>query len=153
MPTTKLKLHEYYQFDIELNGLINQSNGEVLQTGLLKEKLNLITKYWLTDLAKTVSLEKEAIENLKTDLVKKYGEEDKDGNISLPIYFPEEKNDEGEITKQAMLNPKYVEFEKEFSTLLQEEKELTHHEFKLEDFKNIETTNNYNVFYKLIKVD
>jgi hypothetical protein len=33
--------------------------------------------------------------------------------------------------------------------LLQEEKELEYHEFKLDDFKNIETSDNYIVFYKL----
>ena len=76
MAHIKLTLQEIYKLDSELNGFVNPSTGETLSFGLLNEKLNLPTKYWLTDLAKAVSLEKEAIEKLKTDLIKIYGEED-----------------------------------------------------------------------------
>ncbi len=153
MSSIKLKLHEYYSLDAEINGFINPQTNEVIRKGLLNEKLNLVNKYWLTELSKTVSLEKASIEELKTELVKKYGSEDESGNISLAIYTPEEKDKEGNIIKPAEINPKYIKFEEEFNTLLNEEKELVYHEFKLEDFKNIETTDNYNVFYKLIKID
>lgn len=153
MSSIKLKLHEYYSLDVEINGFINPQTNEVIRKGLLNEKLNLVNKYWLTELSKTVSLEKASIEELKTELVKKYGSEDESGNISLVIYTPEEKDKEGNVVKPVEINPKYIKFEEEFNTLLNEEKELVYHEFKLEDFKNIETTDNYNVFYKLIQVD
>lgn len=152
MPSIKLKLYEYYSLDAEINGLINQQTNEVIRKGLLSEKLNLVTKYWLTDLSKHIIDEKSIIEDLKTELVKKYGQETEQG-ISLPIYIPEEKDEEGNITKPAEINPNYIKFEEEFNVLLQEEKELNFHDFKLEDFKHIETTDNYNTFYKLIQVD
>lgn len=153
MSSIKLKLHEYYSLDVEINGFKNQATGELLSEGLLAEKLNLVTKYWLTDLSKRITEEKIAIESIKTDLIKKYGTEDKDGNVSIPMWVGEEKDEEGNITKEAILNPSFISFQEEFNILLQEEKELEYHEFKLDDFKNVETSENYSIFYKLIQID
>ena len=78
MSNIKLKLHEYYSLDSEINGLKNPQTGEVITEGLLAEKLGLVTKYWLTDLSKKVAEEKTSIETMKTDLIKKHGTEDKE---------------------------------------------------------------------------
>ena len=152
MPSIKLKLYEYYQLDSDVNGSVNPQTNEVIKKGLLNEKLNLVTKYWLTDLSKHVVAEKVIIEDLKAELVKKYGQETEQG-ISLPIYIPEEKDEEGNIIKPLEFNPNYLKFAEEFNVLLQEEKELDYHDFKLDDFKNIETSDNYTIFYKLIQID
>jgi hypothetical protein len=144
MAHIKLTLQEIYKLDSELNGFINPSTGETLLLGLLNEKLNLITKYWLTDLSKHVNVEKIIIEDLKAELVKKYGDKDENGNFEIPIWIDDNKS---------KFNPSYIQFQEEFNTLLQEEKEIEYHEFKLDDFKNIETSNNYTIFYKLIQVD
>lgn len=152
MSSIKLKLFEYYSLDSDINGLVDKQTNEIIKNGLLNEKLSLVTKYWLTDLSKHITAEKAIIEDLKIELVKKYGQETEQG-ISLPIYILEEKDENGKVIKPIEFNPNYLKFEEEFNILLQEEKELTYHDFKLEDFKNIETTNNYTTFYKLIKVD
>ena len=152
MSNIKLKLHEYYSLDSEINGLKNPQTGEVISEGLLAEKLGLVTKYWLTDLAKKVADEKKAIETIKTELIKKHGTEDKDRNISIPMWVDEEKDEDGN-TISAKPNPTFIKFQEEFNALLQEEKELEYHEFKLDDFKSVETSENYVVFYKLIQVD
>lgn len=144
MAHIKLTLQEIYKLDSELNGFVNQSTGEIISLGLLNEKLSLPTKYWLTDLAKRTSSEKFVIDQLKEDLIVKYGTKDKDNNFEILVWTDESKTD---------FNPLYVQFQQEFSTLLQEEKELEYHEFKLDDFKNIETSDNYIIFYKLIQVD
>lgn len=144
MAHIKLTLQEIYKLDSELNGFINPSTGETLSLGLLNEKLNLVTKYWLTDLSKHVNIEKIVIEDLKAELVKKYGNKDENGNFEIPIWIDDNKS---------KFNPSYIQFQEEFNTLLQEEKEIEYHEFKLDDFKNIETSNNYIIFYKLIQVD
>lgn len=144
MAHIKLTLQEIYKLDSELNGFINPSTGETLSLGLLNEKLNLVTKYWLTDLSKHVNVEKIVIEDLKTELVKKYGDKDENGNFEIPIWIDDNKS---------KFNPSYIQFQEEFNTLLQEEKEIEYHEFKLDDFKNIETSNNYTIFYKLIQAD
>jgi hypothetical protein len=151
MEKISLKLHEFYSLEIDLNGLTNQQTGEVVAKGLLSEKIKLTTKYWLSDLNKKVSAEKESVEKLKEELIKKHGETDESGNISIPMYINVVTNEEGEIVSREV-NPKFVEFQNDFNTLLQEERELEYHSFKLEEFENVETDGNYSTFFKLIKV-
>jgi len=150
MEKITLKFHELYQLSAELEGIVNQSTGEVLTKGLLGEKIKLSTKYWLTELAKKVAVEKEAIEKLKEELIKKYGVEDENGGIGIPMYINVVTNEEGEIVSRDV-NPKFVEFQNEFNDLLQETKEVEHKEFKLSDFENIESENVYVTFFKLLK--
>jgi hypothetical protein len=152
MEKITLKLSEFYQLDAELNGVINQSTGEKLSNGLLSEKVKLTTKYWLTDLSKKTIVEKEAIELVKNDLIKKYGETDEQGNISIPFYTNVVKDEEDNTVSQE-LNPKMVEFQTEFNSLLDETREIEHKGFKLEELESIESADNYPIFFKLIKVD
>ena len=151
MEKSSLKLHEYYTLEAELNGLTNQQSGEVISKGLLNEKLKLTTKYWISDLAKKATAEKTAVEAIKEELIKKHGETDDTGNISIPMYINIVTDEEGETVSREV-NPKFVEFQNEFNTLLQEEKEIEHNAFKLEEFENVESDGNYQVFFKLIKV-
>jgi hypothetical protein len=144
MAHIKLTLQEIYKLDTELNGFMNPATGEMLSFGLLREKLNLPTKYWLTDLAKITSSEKLIIDQLKEDLITKYGTKDKDNIFEIEVWTDETKTE---------FNLSYIQYQQEFSALLQEEKEIEYHEFKLDDFKNIETSDNYTIFYKLIQVD
>jgi len=151
MEKSSLKLHEYYTLEAELNGLTNQQSGEVISKGLLNEKLKLTTKYWISDLAKKATAEKTAVEAVKEELIKKHGETDDTGNISIPMYINIVTDEEGETVSREV-NPKFVEFQNEFNTLLQEEKEIEHNAFKLDEFENVESDSNYQVFFKLIKV-
>lgn len=150
MNKIKLKLHEYYALEAELNGVVNQMTGEVVFKGLLAEKIKLATKYWVNDLAKKVLAEKVEIEKLKEDLIKKHGEQDETGSVSIPIYINIVKNEAGEVTSKE-INPKYVEFQNDFNALLQEERELEYKPFKLEEFDSVESEGVYNTFFKLIE--
>lgn len=151
MEKSSLKLHEYYSLEAELNGVVNQETGEKVLKGLLNEKVKLTTKYWLTDLAKKAATEKEAVEKIKEELIKKHGEADEQGGISIPMYINITTNEEGQVVSRDV-NPKYIEFQNEFNTLLNEDKDIEHHAFKLEDFESVESDANYQVFFKLIKV-
>ncbi len=82
MEKITLKLAEFYQLDAELNGVTNQQTGDKLANGLLNEKVKLTTKYWLTDLSKKVSAEKEAVEKVKNELIQKHGEADEIAALS-----------------------------------------------------------------------
>jgi hypothetical protein len=148
-----LSLQEIYKLDSELNGFVNQETGEILSLGLLSENLSLPTKYWLTDLTKKTSIEKLIIDQLKENLIVKYGSQDENGNISLNMWINEEKDESGNIINPAELNPLFIQFQEEFNSLLQEVKEIEYHEFKLEEFKDVKTSDNYIIFYKLIQVD
>jgi hypothetical protein len=162
MEKVTLKLYEFYNLEAELNGLVNQQTGEKVATGLLQEKLSMVTKYWLSDLAKKVGAEKESIEKLKEELIKKHGKEDDKGGISIPMSIEDLDADGNTVTitdadgKEAVkriLNPAYVEFEKEFNELLNQEREIEYNSFKLADFENVETSQNYTTFFKLVKVE
>lgn len=162
MEKISLKLFEFYNLDAELNGLTNQQTGEKIASGLIQEKLSLVTKYWLTDLGKKVAAEKAAVEELKNDLIKKYGKEDDKGGVSIPMVI-EELDADGQVIKdldkdgnwftKKTINPDYQSFEKEFNDLLQTEKELEYKVFTLDDFEKVETSENYGTFFKLIKVE
>ena len=147
MEKIKLKLLDFYNLDIELNGV--QVQGAPTSGGLLREKLPLVTKYWLTDLAKRVAAEKAAVEELKVDLIKKYGEADKDGNVNIPVYLPSEDPE----SKKRVVNPQYTAFDKEFGELLDTEKELEYKPIKLSDLEKLETTENYATLFTLVKVE
>jgi len=151
MNKVALKLYEFYNLDAELNGVVNQQNGEVISKGLLAEKIKLTTKYWLNDLAKKVTDEKKAVEALKEELIKKHGEADENGSVSIPMYINIVTNEEGEIVSREV-NPKYVDFQNDFNALLQEERELEHKPFKLDEFDNVESDGVYTTFFKLIEV-
>lgn len=144
MAYIQLSLQEIYKLDSELNGFVNQETGEILSLGLLSENLSLPTKYWLTNLAKRTSSEKSIINQLKEDLIVKYGTKDKNDNFEIPVWTDETKTN---------FNPLYIQFQEEFNGLLQEVKEIEYHEFKLEEFNDVKTSDNYIIFYKLIQID
>jgi len=152
MEKISLKLYEFYNLDSELNGVMNQQTGEKISAGLLAEKLKLTTKYWLTELSKKVAAEKATVESLKEELIKKHGETDETGNISIPMYIDIVKDEEGNIV-DGKNNPKFIEFQNEFNALLQEEKELEYKPVSINELENIESEGNYPVFFKLVKVD
>jgi len=162
MEKISLKLFEFYNLDAELNGLTNQQTGEKIASGLIQEKLSLVTKYWLTELGKKVAAEKAAVEELKNDLIKKYGKEDDKGGISIPMVIDELDSDgqpvkdldkDGNWFTKKVINPEFQSFELEFNNLLQTEKDLEYKAFTLEDFEKVETSENYGTFFKLIKVE
>ena len=162
MEKISLKLFEFYNLDAELNGLTNQQTGEKIASGLIQEKLSLVTKYWLTDLGKKVAAEKASVEELKNDLIKKYGKEDDKGGISIPMVIEELDSDgqpikdldkDGNWFTKKVINPEFQSFETEFNNLLQTEKELEYKVFTLDDFEKVETSENYGTFFKLVKVE
>jgi uncharacterized protein (UPF0216 family) len=152
MEKISLKLYEFYNIESELNGVTNQQTGEKISAGLLAEKLKLTTKYWLTELSKKVAAEKAVVESLKEELIKKHGETDETGNISIPMYVNIVKDEEGNIVSGEN-NPKFIEFQNEFNTLLQEEKELEYKSVSLNELESIESDSNYPTFFKLVTVN
>ena len=136
MEKVTLKLSEFYQLEAELNGVSNQQTGEVLAKGLLSEKIKLTTKYWLHDLNKKVAAEKESVEKLKEELIKKYGKEDEEGRISIPLYINEVIDEDTKEVVSREVNPDFVKFQNDFNALLSEDRDLEYKSFKLEDFKD-----------------
>lgn len=148
MEKISLKLHEILTLDAELNGVKNQQTGEVTIKGLANEKLSLVVKYHMNELSKKVSVEKQSVDTLREELIKKLGTEE-DGQVFIKMY-DEVLDEEGNVVSRS-LTENFIEFNKEYDTLLNEVKELEYRPFELSELASIETEANYDVFFKLIK--
>lgn len=148
MEKISLKLHEFLTLETELFGVKNQQTGEVTSKGLLNEKLSLVAKFWLNELGKKVASEKESVEKLREELIKKLGTEE-EGQIFIKMY-DEVKDEEGNVISRS-LTSNFIEFNQDYEKLLSEEKDLEYRPFDLSELANVETEGNLNVFFKLIK--
>jgi len=148
MEKISLKLHEFLTLEAELFGVKNQQTGEVTSKGLLNEKLSLVAKFWLNELGKKVASEKESVEKLREELIKKLGTEE-EGQVFIKMY-DEVKDEEGNTVSRS-LTSNFIEFNQEYEKLLSEEKDLEYRPFDLSELANVETEGNLNVFFKLIK--
>ena len=108
--------------------------------------MSLTTRYWLNQINKEVSEEKVVVDKFRDELVAKYGDANEDGSISLPAFIQEEVD--GKTLQK--LNPSFIEFQKEFETLLNQEKEFSYKPLSLAEVENIQTSENCPIFLKLL---
>ena len=125
MKSTKLNLSEVYVLAQELVG------NEKFK-GLLSQPLSLKTKYWLQRLADKLNSGVKTIDEMRNNLIKELGEEE-NGQVQI-------KAD----------SPNFPKFQEQFAELMNEEKEISHADFTIEQFENLETAEHYAVFLKLI---
>ncbi len=150
MEKITLKLGDVLQLESEINGYIDPQSGEQIYEGFSKQNLSIILKYELSDFSATLKSERSKVDALRDDLIKKYGEEDANGGILVKMYN-EVKDDEGNVTGK-VINPQYLEFDKEYGTLLNQEIEIEYPEITKEDLKDAgKTKDKYLVLFKLIK--
>jgi hypothetical protein len=150
MDKITLKLGDVLQLESEINGYTDPQSGEQIYEGFSKQNLSIILKYELSDFSATLKSERSKVEVLRDDLIKKYGEDDGNGGILVKMRN-EVKDEEGDVTG-TVINPNYLEFDKEYGTLLNQEIELEYPEITKEDLKDAgKTKDKYQVLFKLIK--
>jgi hypothetical protein len=150
MDKITLKLGDVLQLESEINGYTEPQSGEQIYEGFSKQNLSIILKYELSDFSATLKGERSKVDALRDDLIKKYGEEDGNGGIMVKMRN-EVKDEEGNVTG-SVINPKYIEFDKEYGVLLNQEIELEYPEITKEDLKDAgKTKDKYHVLFKLIK--
>lgn len=152
METIKLKLSEVLSLKSEIYGVQNQSTGEFLTKGLLKQELPYSVKYWLHNLGNKVTAEETVINKLRDELILKYGDTNADGStgVSVSVEDGVEVLEDGTERKLFKINPKFIEFQQEFEAVLNEEKEIEYKPFKLEDFEKMVTDEDYPLLQKFI---
>ena len=119
---------------------------------MLLERLKVTTKYWLQELAKKAVAEKEACEAIRQDLIKKYGEEDEQGNIAIQQFINVVKDADGKPVS-GDINPKFIEFQTEWNNFLNEDKDLDFRDFKLSEFEETKSDSALTTFFKLVTAE
>ena len=150
MKNISFKLFELLNLESELAGVVNTETGEKVIEGLLSQKLPVVTKYWLNNLVnKVLAEEKKSIDELRNELIKKYGKEDEAGNWGIERLLPsgETDKDGNELFKY---NPDFLNFTKEYEQLLATEKEISINLIKLDDLADIKTNDNYPLIFKYL---
>ena len=147
MKKRKLKLFEVLNLEAEIAGLTNQTTGERVIEGLLSQKISAVTKYWLNSILDTLEKEKKMLNDIRDELIKKYGDEDASGRISINQRVETGENDE-QGNPTSVVNPKYVEFMSEYNTVLQESIEIKLPEINLHELSRVETSDNYQLVFK-----
>lgn len=152
MEKSKFKLGDVLQLESEINGFVNPENGETIYEGFLKQNLSIILKYELSELSEVLTKERKKVDSLRDDLIKKHGEQDDKGGIMVKMYN-EVKDEDGNVISK-VVNPKYLEFDKEYGELLNTEIEIEHPEITKEDLKDAgKSKDRYLVLFRLIKKD
>ena len=150
MEKNKFKLGDVLQLESEINGFVNPETGEKIYEGFLKQNLSIILKYELTELSDVLTKERRKVDSLRDDLIKKYGQDDGKGGLMVKMFI-EEKDNDGNIISRT-INPKYVEFDKEYSELLSTEIDIEYPEITKEDLKEAgKSKDKYQVLFRLIK--
>jgi hypothetical protein len=147
MKKRKLKLFEVLNLEAEIAGLTNQTTGERVIEGLLSQKISAVTKYWLNSILDTLEKEKKMLNDIRDELIKKYGDEEASGIISINQRIETGENDE-QGNPTSVVNPKYVEFMSEYNTVLQESIEIKLPEINLHELSRVETSDNYQLVFK-----
>jgi len=152
METIKLKLSEVLSLKSEIYGAQNPSTGEFSTKGLLKQELPYSVKYWLHNLGNKVTAEETVINKLRDELILKYGDTNADGStgVSVSVEDGVEVLEDSTERKLFKINPKFIEFQKEFEAVLNEEKEIEYKPFKLDDFEKMVTDEDYPMLQKFI---
>lgn len=153
MEKIKLKLSEILSLKSEIYGMQNNSTGEVLSKGLLKQELPYYVKYWLHNLGNTITEQDTLINKIREELIVKYGETDANGSTSISISIEDgfDVLEDGTQKPKYVVNPKFLEFQREFEKLLNEEKDIEYKPFKLSDLEKMTTDEFYPIFNKLIE--
>jgi len=149
MEKTKLKLKEAFNLLNDLEGIYIQD--KVISKGLLHEVIPLKRKYWMGRLAKKLKSHKKSFEDLRTELIKKLGVKDKEGQYNIPyeVDVKGKKDKEGNTIKKK--NPKFIEFQEEEKQALDAIIEIEHAEFYYSDIVEIKSESDYPYFYDLLK--
>lgn len=96
---------------------------------LMQVKFPVKVSYALAKLANKLATEHQTIEQVRVGLVNKYGERNKNRNISVQ-QFTETKNEQGEVIER-IENPKWQPFMDELNELMQQETEIVFDVVKL----------------------
>ena len=134
---TKLTVGELCQLNVELNS----------EKGLLSERLPMVFKYHLSKVAKIAAEEQGSVDKLRDESIRSLGVPTPEGGFSIPQFIEVKKGSK----TNSVQNPVYLNFVGEMEKLLKEEKDIEYEEFFINDLKQVESEQNFPVFFKLLE--
>lgn len=137
MKKVNLSLGQILDLDAELVGQKNPQTGELITPGVLDLELDLVVKYYLEKLVKQTTEQKNLVDKLREDLIKKHGTQNGD-SWGISMFTDEVKDETGKVIS-GVINPAFVTFKEDISKLLEQEAEIVVKELKIEDFVGIKT--------------
>jgi hypothetical protein len=152
MHVIQLTLGEILLLKNEIYGSFHPVSGEVMQKGLVNQNISIKLKYWLNVLGETVNREDKIVKELYNDLGFKYGQQDENGNMVIQPYMKIEDgvDEENNLKYTYLPNSGFLEFQKEYSNLLETSKEIQYTPFKLSEIENLTFEENYPIFNKFV---
>lgn len=127
----KASIRQIIDLQVEIAGV---KTPQFTAVGLLNEKLNIKTKYWLQKLFKKIKSEVEEYNEAEKELFKSLGAVEEEGQLVI-------KN----TLEDGSVNPALAELTEQRAKLLNEVVDLGEFEFKIEDF-DFESESNYYTF-------
>jgi len=140
---TKLNVLQLRDLHLELNG-----DTALGTKGLLQEKIPFVLKFHMSSVAKIAMEVYSTTEDMRVELIKQYGVVSDTGYVNIEQTIIE--IDETTGLEKQVENPNYIKFIKEWSDIVQVEKEIEHYPFNIEEFKDLETDFNYKTVFLII---
>lgn len=141
MKKVTLSNAEISALNVELNGFVNPNNPSQSLKGLTEETLSVKVRFWISRVNSKITEIMTSFEESRQELVKKYGTE-KDGFMRVePII---------EVKGKKEVNPKHIEFLKEFRALEDMKEDIEVGELTIEDLGDLKTDVNLNILFKLL---
>jgi hypothetical protein len=139
MEKINLTLSQVLELEAEINGFVDPRTEEKVLDGFLKQNISMLVRYRMSTLVNNVAAEKAAIDKMRDELITKHGDQSESG-YNVPVRL-----ESGEI------NPKFLDFQREYSEILAETTEIEYTPLAIKDIEEVKTTENYNILLKLIQ--
>lgn len=146
-----LTISQILDLEAEINGIYSLDKKTRLLEGLLAQNLSFLTKHTLLDFLESLNAQKSVIDKVIDEIVIKYGTKNSDGSVVMNKYIIED-NTLVDPDAPKKINPKFLEFEQDYSELMKKEKSIKVPQIKISELSNIVTKEVYPVFSKYLVI-
>ena len=104
----------------EIFALHSSINGDETSGGLLDTDLSMVERFWTNDLNDQLNKICGGVRNLRDDMIRRRGKPDSEGNVLIKATEEVELMIEGEVKKVLTYTKEFLDFQNEYSQLMNE---------------------------------